>query len=283
MPVMSYTATVFNVMIASPGDVPVERELAREIVHEWNAIHSTSRGIALMPIGWETHSHPSMEERPQGVLNAQILNGADLLVAMFWTRIGTPTGEAVSGSVEEIEKHIKAGKPAMIYFSSAPVRIDSVDEQQYRALREFSEQLKTRGLYETYDAPSNFADKFRRQLATKINNDDFFRVQSSDHEALIDNVLTEAMAKIPAMSDEGRDLLLEAALDRNGQIIHLSVVGGEFIQTNGKSFGAEKDPRVKARWIGALQELVSLGLVQAVGLNIRYSRSPVRGTTWRNC
>src|SRR5882757_9688453 len=109
---MSYNATIFNVMIASPGDVTVERNLAREAIHEWNAIHSVSRGIALMPIGWETHSHPSMEDRAQGVLNKQILNEADLLVAMFWTRIGTPTGEAVSGSVEEIERHISAGKSA---------------------------------------------------------------------------------------------------------------------------------------------------------------------------
>jgi hypothetical protein len=262
---MSYTATIFNVMIASPGDVPVERQLARDIIHEWNAIHSSSRGMALMPIGWETHSHPSMEDRPQGVLNGQ-MNAADLLVAMFWTRIGTPTGEAVSGSVEEIERHIEAGKPAMIYFSAAPVRLDSVDEEQYRALREFKEQLRTRGLYETYDAPSNFADKFRRQLAIKINNDQFFRAQSPDQETLIDDVLNEAIQKIPAMSDEARELLVEGAQDRSGHIMHVKFIGGEVIQTNGKQFIREKDPRTRAIWISALNELVSLGLIQSVGL-----------------
>ena len=34
---MSYTATVFNVMIASPGDVQIERDLAR--------VWPTSRGF----------------------------------------------------------------------------------------------------------------------------------------------------------------------------------------------------------------------------------------------
>jgi hypothetical protein len=263
---VSYTATVFNVMIASPGDVEVERRITREIIHEWNAIHSSSRGMALMPIGWETHSHPSMEDRPQGVLNGQILNDADLLVAMFWTRIGTPTGEAVSGSVEEIERHLKAGKPAMIYFSSAPVRLDSVDEAQYKLLREFKDQLRTRGLYETYDTASNFQDKFRRQLATKINSDPFFRVQARDQEGLIDKVLTEAAQIIPAMSDEATKLLVEGALDRSGHILHAKFIGGEVIQTNGKQFVKDKDPRTRAIWVGALDELVSLGLVAALGL-----------------
>ncbi len=218
-----------------------------------------------MPIGWETHSHPSMEDRAQGVLNGQILNDADLLVAIFWTRIGTPTGEAVSGSVEEIEKHVKAGKPAMIYFSSAPVRLDSVDEAQYKSLREFKEQLRTRGLYETYDTASNFQDKFRRQLATKINNEQFFRVQARDQEGLTDEVLTEAAETIPAMSDEATTLLVEASLDRSGQILHGKFIGGEVIQTNGKQFVKDKDPRTRAIWVGALDELVSLGLVAALG------------------
>jgi hypothetical protein len=34
---MSYDATVFNVVIASPSDVQFERNVAREVVHEWNA------------------------------------------------------------------------------------------------------------------------------------------------------------------------------------------------------------------------------------------------------
>ena len=90
-----------------------------------------------MPLGWETHATPEMGDRPQAIINGQLLKKADLLIAIFWTRIGSPTGAAKSGTVEEIEEHIGAGKPAMIYFSSAPVRPDSIDEKQYSALREF--------------------------------------------------------------------------------------------------------------------------------------------------
>lgn len=35
---MSYIATAFNVMIASPGDVASERAIVRDVVYEWNAV-----------------------------------------------------------------------------------------------------------------------------------------------------------------------------------------------------------------------------------------------------
>ena len=40
---MSYPATVFSVMIASPGDVGAERAIAREVIAEWNAVHAKTR------------------------------------------------------------------------------------------------------------------------------------------------------------------------------------------------------------------------------------------------
>ena len=92
-----------------------------------------------MPVGWETHSSPEMGDRPQAIVNRQVLADCDLLVAILWARLGSPTGEAPSGTVEEIEEHLAAGKSAMIYFSTAPVRLDSVDSEQYSALLEFKE------------------------------------------------------------------------------------------------------------------------------------------------
>jgi hypothetical protein len=38
---------------------------------------------------------------------------------MFWTKLGTATGVAASGTVEEIDRFVAAGKPAMLYFSPA--------------------------------------------------------------------------------------------------------------------------------------------------------------------
>src|SRR5664280_1846035 len=133
-------------MIASPGDVVQARRIAYDVVHEWNAINARDRKITLMPVGWETHASPEMGDRPQAIINGQLLKDSDLLVAVFWTRLGSPTGTAPSGTVEEIEEHLAAGKPVMIYFSSAPVRPDSIDANQYSALKAFKESLMQKGL-----------------------------------------------------------------------------------------------------------------------------------------
>ncbi|WP_442507241.1 hypothetical protein SH528x_006147 [Novipirellula sp. SH528] len=163
-----YSADVLKVMIASPGDVAAERQTARDVIYEWNCIHSEDRALVLMPVGWETHSAPSMGDRPQAIINKEVLMNCDLLVAVFWTRIGSPTGVAASGTVEEIEEHLNAGKPAMIYFSSTPVRPDSVDEAQYSALKEFKQECYAKGLVESYESLAEFRDKFSRQLTQTI-------------------------------------------------------------------------------------------------------------------
>ncbi|MDE3088728.1 MAG: DUF4062 domain-containing protein, partial [Chloroflexota bacterium] len=142
---MSYTASVFKVMIASPSDVAGERNIIREVLTEWNIIYADGRKVVLLPIGWETHATPAMGERPQAIINKQVLKDCDLLVGVFWTRIGTPTGKYPSGTVEEIEEHIKAGKQVMLYFSDAPVRPDSVDNDQYTELKKFKDSCKARG------------------------------------------------------------------------------------------------------------------------------------------
>jgi hypothetical protein len=84
---MPYAAEVYRVMIASPRDVPLERGLIREVIHEWNSIHAEDKELVLMPIGWETDSSPAMGDRAQAILNKQVLKDCDLLVAVFWTRL----------------------------------------------------------------------------------------------------------------------------------------------------------------------------------------------------
>lgn len=70
---MSYKANVVKVMIASPSDVAQERRIIRDVIQEWNAIHAEDRKIILMPVGWETHSAPDMSDRPQEIINRQLL------------------------------------------------------------------------------------------------------------------------------------------------------------------------------------------------------------------
>jgi hypothetical protein len=254
---MAYRAVVYRIMVASPGDVSVERRVAAEVIHEWNAIHSSDRRIVLIPVTWESHASPAMGDRPQAVINRQILRESDLLVAMFWTRLGSPTGVSPSGTVEEIDEHLGAGKPAMIYFSSAPVRPESVADEQYAALRRFREECRNRGLVEEYESITEFREKFTRQLAQTVIRD-----LAREDDTEIAPLLTAQKSDVPDLSDPARELLVEAAKDGSGTILCLNTMGGSHVQTNGKSFTESGGARSEARWRGAVKELSDLGLIE---------------------
>ncbi|MGW6932811.1 hypothetical protein ACWGE0_22335 [Lentzea sp. NPDC054927] len=66
---MPFDARVFQILIASPGDVQAERDTITEVIHEWNYLNSREKGIVLLPLRWETHAAPELNERPQVVIN----------------------------------------------------------------------------------------------------------------------------------------------------------------------------------------------------------------------
>ncbi|CAE6760633.1 hypothetical protein R69776_03354 [Paraburkholderia nemoris] len=257
---MSYRATVYKVLIASPGDVPGERQIIREVLHEWNAVNSEKRGIVLLPVGWETHSSPEMGDHPQALINKQLASACDLLVGVFWTRLGTPTDQYMSGSVEEIEEHIKASKVAMLYFSSAPVELDSVDHEQYSRLKAFKESCKTRGLFEPYSNLGEFKDKLYRHIQLKVNQHESFNAEGPAEEVVPPGEPAPAMDKL---TREAAFMLKSATDGGEGMIMHLRHLGGCVIHTGSVNFVEDQGARNIALWEGVIDELESFGLIRA--------------------
>lgn len=258
---MSYTAVTFNVMIASPGDVASERAIVRDVVYEWNAVNSSSRKIVLLPIGWESHSSPEIGASPQGIINKQVLTKCDLLIGVFWTRIGTETDNFLSGTVEEIEKHIANNKPAMLYFSSQPVAMETVDLTQIAKLKEFKQSMQKRALYESYDSHADFKAKLYRHLQLKVNEHPLFQVSAQNTASDV----VESKTALPNLLFESRILLKEASMDPHGAIILARYIGGTSLQTNGKNLIPSEARREVAKWEQALNELVQKNLVVARG------------------
>ncbi len=85
---MVYCSNVVKVMIASPGDVVEERNVVREVIAEWNTVHSEKDGVVLIPVGWETAATPMMGERLQEIINEQMLRDCDVLVGVFGREFG---------------------------------------------------------------------------------------------------------------------------------------------------------------------------------------------------
>ena len=68
--------------------------------------------------------------------------------------------------------------------------------------------------------------------------------------------------RVPALSGEAKELLLEAINDQSRAILKTNTFGGPVIQTNQKSFGTTGDARTEARWEGAIRELVDHELIK---------------------
>lgn len=99
---MAQKVTKYGVLISSPGDVHQERVAVRNIISRWNLEHSATKNVILEALMWETHAQPTMDLKAQQAINQNLLKRADLLIAILWSRMGTPTDKFGSGTEEEI-------------------------------------------------------------------------------------------------------------------------------------------------------------------------------------
>ena len=251
---MAFVANVLTVLIASPGDVAREREIATEEIHRWNAANGRARQLVLSPVRWETHSSPQMGAHPQAILNKQILEDADIVVGIFWTRLGTPTPEYPSGSVEEITKHVDAGKLAMVYFSNAPAPLNKVDQEQWKALQAFKADCQGKGLLHEFSSDEEFRRDFGHHLSIELNKPAYASLERPPGPA--------AMSE-PALAENERQLLAAIAADTYGSVLHGRTLDGLSVQTSGGSFG-DGTPRGDAAIQQALKRLRALGYITPV-------------------
>lgn len=154
-------ATILEVLIASPGDTVEQRDRVERAIHEWNSLHAVDMGVILLPRRWERDSYPASGDGAQAVVNGQIVDRSHILIGIFWTRLGTPTTAADSGTAEEIDRFIGDGKPAHLYISQMPVVMDSVDQAEYARLTAYREKLNEKNLL------GSFADT--EELARKVD------------------------------------------------------------------------------------------------------------------
>ena len=203
-----------------------------------------------------------MGDRSQDIINKQILEKSDLLIGIFWTRIGTPTDNSDSGSVEEIEKHISSGKPTMLYFSEVPVNLQTIDQDQYSKLMTFKNKCFDEGLVVTYNSIEDFKSKLTRQLSLKINENDYFNkpdntiIQINPEE---DN-LYESIAL--QLTKEEKEIIIEADKSSSGSINKSSSKNRFYLNVNNKILNLTTLPILDASWKAAIKSLVRKKIIE---------------------
>ena len=140
-----------KIMIASPGDVLPERQAVRDVIKNVN-YWAVFANIRFETIDWENNTYPTNSDYPQNAINQQIGNSFDILIGIFWTRIGTPTPKYPSGTIEEIENALnksnkKKSIDVMLYFKMDEVLQQKTDSVQIEKLNSFKNELSSRGVY----------------------------------------------------------------------------------------------------------------------------------------
>lgn len=174
---MPKTITVLRIFVASPCDLDEERKLLEGVIQELNLTWPQQLGISLELIKWETHAFPGAGTDPQDVINHQLPQDYDILLLMLWSRIGTPTPRAQSGTLEEFENAYERWRSnpkllrLMIYFKNTPLSPDNIDPDQLRLLQEFRKSLGDRGiLYSTFTGGEEFSQLLRIHLSKQVQD-----------------------------------------------------------------------------------------------------------------
>jgi hypothetical protein len=147
---MPKSITLITVFLASPGDLGSERDVVGRCIAEWNQLYGSNRLINFDLIRWETSISAGFGHDGQDVINQQVGDEYDVLIALFWNRLGSETPRASSGTAEEYERALarfKLGESIEIafYFKDADVNPREIDLDQLRKVYEFEKSVQQQG------------------------------------------------------------------------------------------------------------------------------------------
>ncbi|EHR6001372.1 hypothetical protein V8038_000672 [Vibrio parahaemolyticus] len=169
---MARSETIISVFVASPGDVSDERSALESIISELNRTWSRSLNLRLELVKWETDIHPGFGKYPQDVINQQLNDEYDIFIALFWSKVGSPTDVAESGTIEEFERAYQKYKidpsslDIMVYFKDQAIPPSKMDFVQLQKLQSLKEQMGEKGgLYWTFDSTEDFENLLRGHLS----------------------------------------------------------------------------------------------------------------------
>lgn len=174
----------FRVVIASPNDLLGTRKVLFDVIDELNRSFDIQK-VHIRGLGWEEYVTPGIGMDAQDVVNQQLLTDYDILIALFSTKLGSPTERATSGTIEEIEHAIANTTSPMgkyrvqVYFRDRIDSASSLSMDEFKKVMDYREALKPRGvLFGLFKSDDDLQREIRVNVQRPIL--DFLRQRGAD-------------------------------------------------------------------------------------------------------
>ncbi len=250
-----YSAKVYKIMFGSPSDIIEEYKVFLDIIHRWNNLNSEKNEIVLQPIHWSTHSYPLTGKNGQKIINAEVVAKSDLLICVFGCKLGTETDTHSSGTVEEIDEHLKAGKDVMIYFKKS-INIDP-ENFDMSQLKMFKSEMKSKCLYSEFTDVRDFQEQLFKSIQLYVNDhwlDHFIEIHDS-------STTNQIYGNIDLPEFDVERLQAWTSVD-NPQFFQVHFEGGSCIYGLGASNQYEiKSGKEKVEWDDFFERMQSYGFI----------------------
>ena len=210
-----------RVVLVAPDDVELEIEALKDVIQQANNWRQPDSLVDAW--WWHTNSGPGLHlEGPQGLADDRMsISESDLVVAVFWARLGTAVHDAPSGTAHELMKARQSwranGRPDVwVYFSTRDVPQQAALDEQFRALTRFRENLPPEQSTWQFTDSENLRTTFTSHLGEWLR--DHERVSTTtDHVTRMDALLAPpSTANLVARDEQARPLA--EALAKSGLV-----------------------------------------------------------------
>jgi tetratricopeptide (TPR) repeat protein len=208
-----------RVVLVAPDDVDLEIDALKDVIQQAN----NWRPDAPVDVWWwRTDSGPGLHlEGPQGLADDRMrVADADLVVAVFWARLGTAVHDAPSGTAHELMKSWQAwrakGRPDVwVYFSTRDVPQHAALDEQFAALNQFRRTLPAeQGTWDFRDS-EDLRSTFTAHLGNWLRRQE--HVPATEHVTRMDALLAPPSTAGLIQRDEQVRPLAEA-LKKSGVV-----------------------------------------------------------------
>jgi len=155
-----------KILISAPTDQDVACKKVMETISSLNKIMEP-HGHSLKAVHWKDNIASGRADRAQTVINSQV-EDCNALIVILGSRVGSPTGEFASGTIEEffnfLEKNPKSGiefDVHVLFNDIGEKSIYEIDPEQLKAVQDFRNSLNGLGVnfnqFSTYETLQELA------------------------------------------------------------------------------------------------------------------------------